>query len=205
VHAVGLLFCIFKRTDTLICKQFVNITKIVSLFQKNNVYISEGVASFTTDRATQAPLTKKEKGTQKHEKSHLIRHSSTIMPYYDRHRAPVNLNALAQIDSLSNLDLIIFTGCSTAGSVDSGLNLTETAIQKGATAAVGFTEPICDIYRNLDPEYESYFYNFFDLLFSELADGKSLEEACNRAKSVGGNFDSFIIEYKSGINQFYFS
>ncbi|MBR2987310.1 MAG: hypothetical protein IKC63_04760 [Clostridia bacterium] len=127
------------------------------------------------------------------------------MPCYDRHCAPVNLNALAQIDSLSNLDLIIFTGCSTAGSVDSGLNLTETATQKGATAAVGFTEPICDIHRNLDPEYESYFYKYYNYIFSRLSSGLSLHEACQDLEDLSGNFVSCHISYKAGSTEFYLS
>ncbi len=105
---------------------------------------------------------------------------------------------------LSNLDLAIFAGCSTAGDPENGMNLPDKATEQGATAAVGFTTSINDYLRYNNPGESSYFYQFFDVLYVNLSNGLSLYTSCYRASvNLGGGFENYKIYYKDGVYSFY--
>ena len=110
---------------------------------------------------------------------------------------------------LSDLDLAMFVGCETAASAALG-NMIQNAVGKGelekegaAKVAIGFTKKLYEVTPDSDTPYITRFYHFFNTFFFELMENGSLERAIiDNDFYKEGNFDSIIVEYKEGVDNF---
>mgnify|MGYP006999396074 CR=1 FL=1 len=90
---------------------------------------------------------------------------------------------------LSNLDIAIFAACKTAVNRDTGKNLIDVSVERGAKCAIGFTESILITETNVWVEYFFLFYS----------SGKSIDESCLLAtKRAGASTDCYQIALSGG-------
>jgi hypothetical protein len=116
-------------------------------------------------------------------------------------------------DDLSNIDLVIFTGCSTAKET-SDTNMIEAAVgngkfenrDKAANAAIGFKTKVYDVPRSDEQNYNSHFYEFFEVFFYKLVQTNSVRETVAYIQSLDlYGFQSIEVAYKYGLKDYSFT
>ena len=90
---------------------------------------------------------------------------------------------------LSNLDIAIFAACRTAVNRDTGKNLIDVSVERGAKCGIGFSEEIYTYQANIWTEYFFLYYS----------SGKSIVESCSLAtERAGASTRYYQIAIKEG-------
>lgn len=104
----------------------------------------------------------------------------TISDYNQHHWLKRSHLSAATVD-LSSVDIVIFEGCSTAGTPSYGYNLTKTAANAGAKVAIGWSE-------NVTPEYQTTwineFFSFMNTAIDATQQMHTAAEAVNHANNI---------------------